>query len=74
MGRANALKWATFILAENASSVGEKPVPFRIIALRGGNAHNAVPSRARVDFAVPADKSEQFKKDMVDVFTALVAK
>jgi dipeptidase D len=69
MGRANALKWAAYILQENKEAIAG--TPFRIGALSGGNAHNAVPSSCVVEVSVPADRALQYVEECKALFASL---
>lgn len=57
------------MFSENEETI--KGTEFRIAALAGGNAHNAVPSLVTVEFAVPAAKSKEFTIAMEKIFAAL---
>ncbi|KAH3743739.1 aminoacyl-histidine dipeptidase [Pelomyxa schiedti] len=72
LGRANAIKWIAYMLSENASAI--QGTPFRICSLSGGNAHNAVPSQAEVEFAVPEEKYHDFISGLTTIFDALIAR
>jgi len=72
LGRANAIKWLIYMLCENGPAI--KGTPFRIHSIKAGNAHNAVPSKAEVEFGVPEDQYDRFVEGMVNVFNALCAR
>jgi len=66
IGRANATKWLVEMLLENTATLAG--CEFRITKLSGGNAHNAIPSFAEVEFSVPAEKADAFLAAMRVVF------
>ncbi|KAH3742502.1 aminoacyl-histidine dipeptidase [Pelomyxa schiedti] len=72
LSRANAIKWLALMLSENECALSG--TPYRICSLNGGNAHNAVPSHAEVEFAVPAAKYNEFVTGMTTIFNALVSR
>jgi len=72
-GRANAVKWAMKVLADN-HEVLTNGVPLKIFSINGGNAHNAVPSNVDVVFAVPKDKHKAVADAMRMVFYSLLQK
>jgi len=69
IGRANATMWLVEMLLKN--DVALAGAEYRLAKMHGGNAHNAIPSLATVEFSVAADKAEAFVAAMKEVFDRL---
>jgi len=71
IGRANATMWLVEMLLKNDAALNG--AEYRITKMHGGNAHNAIPSLASVEFSVAADKADAFIEGVKAVFERLKA-
>lgn len=67
--RASATRWAVEMLGANAAAVAG--TPYRVAALAGGHAHNAIPSQCTAVFEVRDADADAFVAAMCAVFHRL---